>query len=219
MSRGILIAGNESSLLTALCVEAAKRVENYAVAFIPQANDAAKALPGDKRILIDWNPSSPISAKTLVLSCLNKINSIDDALLVCAPPAYRIKPEELSAAEVNQLVDCNIKSWFFLVKELTAAFKKQGKGHLALIMASEPGHGSKEDNVDLLGPISVSAFRSFAQGVLISSFNALYDVMGFSQPEPGEENAFAAHVFKTMEEGKKNSGKWHKYAKFGFLGR
>jgi hypothetical protein len=44
--------------------------------------------------------------------------------------------------------------------------------------------------------------------------------MGFSTPEAGEENAFAAYVFKTMEEGKRNSGKWHKHGgKFAFLGR
>ena len=219
MSRGILIAGNESSLLTALCVEAAKRVENYAVAFIPREKEETDTVSGDRRILIDWNPSSPISAKTLVLACQNKIHAIDDAILVCVPPAYRKKAEELSVVEIDQLIDHNIKGWFFLVRELVAEFEKRGRGNLSLVLASELGPGSKEDKADLVGPITVSAFRSFAQGILLSSFNASYNAMGFSPSEPGEENAFAAYVFKTMEDEKKNSGKWHKYGKFGFFGK
>jgi len=221
MSRGILITGNESSLLTALCVEAAKRVENYAVAFIPREQDqeAPKVVPGDRRIILDWNPPSPVSAKTILLACQNNMEHIDDAILVCVPPAYRKKAEDLSAIEIDRLIDCNIKGWFFLVRELVAEFKKYGHGNLSMVLASELGSGSKEDQTDLVGPIAVSAFRSFAQGILLSSFDAAYNVMGFSMSEPGEENAFAAYIFKTMEDEKKNSGKWHKYGKFGFLGR
>jgi hypothetical protein len=40
-------------------------------------------------------------------------------------------------------------------------------------------------------------------------------MIGFSS-EGGEENAFAAYVFKNIEEGKRNSGKWNKYGKLGF---
>jgi len=221
MPRGILIAGNESSLLTALCVEAAKRVENYAVAFIPQeqGQEAPRAVPGDRRIMLDWNPSSPISAKTIILACQNKMEHIDDAILVCVPPAYRKKAEELSVVEIDRLIDCNIKGWFFLIRELVTEFEKFSHGNLSMVLASELGTGSKEDKTDLVGPIAVSAFRSFAQGMLLSSFNASYNTMGFSMSEPGEENAFASYIFKTMEDEKKNSGKWHKYGKFGFLGR
>ena len=221
MSRGILIAGNESSLLTALCVEAAKRVENYAVAFIPRAEEPPGTEPGDRRIILDWNPPSPISAKTLVLSGCNKMEHIDDAILISIPPAYRKRANELTAVEIDQFIDCNIKGWFFLVRELAAEFEKRGRGTLSLVQPVEPGAAPKNDEPDLVGPIAVSAFRSFAQGVLLSSINANapYNAMGFSSLEPGEENAFAAFVFKIMEEGKRNSGKWHKYGKFGLFGR
>ena len=221
MARGILIAGNESPLLTALCVEAAKRVENYAVAFIPKekGQELPKSVSGDRRILIDWNPPSPISAKTLVLACQNKLNLIDDAILVCVPPACRKKANEFSVQEIDRLIDCNVKGWFFLVRELVAEFEKRGKGQLSLVLASELGPLSKEDQADLLGPVAVASFRSFAQGILLSSFNACYSAMGFSPAEAGEENAFAAYVFKIMEEEKRNSGKWHKHGKFGLFGR
>jgi hypothetical protein len=67
-TRGILIAGTESSLSAAIAAEAAKRVESFAAAFIPNRlsppggggiNDAgARAL-----IPLIWNSGSPISAE------------------------------------------------------------------------------------------------------------------------------------------------------------
>jgi len=232
MTRGILIAGNESPLFSALCAEAAKRVEKYAVTFIPwdQPPGNTRNAPADRqpaagaqtaanrRIILEWNPASPVSAKALVLSAVNAMKHIDDAILVCVPPVCRKNVEDFSAEEINRFIDCNVKGWFFLVRELAAAFKARGKGTLSLAL-QESSANSGGDIPDLPGPAASSAFHSFAQGILLSSFNASYDVMGFSSSEPGEENAFAAFVFKIMEEEKRNSGKWHKYGKIGLFGR
>jgi len=143
---------------------------------------------------------------------------IDEAVLVCVPPFFRKTAEELSPVEIDKFIDGNIKSWFFLVRELATLFNNTKQGMLSLIV-SEVNAGSKDDVPDLFGPAAVSAFRSFAQRVLISSLTASYNAMGFSYSEPGEENAFAAYVFKTMEVGKRNSGKWYKYGKLGIFGR
>ncbi|GHV84938.1 hypothetical protein AGMMS50230_05460 [Spirochaetia bacterium] len=247
MVRGILIAGNECALFSALCVEAAKRVESYATALIPRSIDSAgrgQSSEQDKsskrQLVLDWNPGSPISGRTLVLSAINKMEHIDDAILVCVPPAYRKNTEDLSPADIDTLIDYHIKGWFFLVRELAAAFKTRNggtpvstkagtlisggtpvsakAGTLALVLP-ELNAASRDDTPDLLGPAVTAAFRSFAQSVLAASSGAPYNTLGFSSSEPGEENAFAAYVFKTMEEGKRNSGKWHKYGKFGLFGR
>jgi len=219
MTRGILIVGNESPLFSALCAEASKRVESYAAALIPSAKTAET--PPDQnangQILLEWNSSSPISARTLVLSALNKMERIDDAILVCVPPAYRQTAEDLSPAEIDRLIDSNIKGWFFLVRELSILFRNKEQGTLSLVVP-EFNAGSKEDVPDLIGPAASSVFRSFAQRLLLSSMNAPYSAMGFSS-EPGEESAFAAYIFKTMEEGKRNSGKWYKHGKLGIFGR
>jgi len=221
MTRGILIVGNESPLFSALCAEAAKRVETHAAALIPSSK-TAEAQPdqnaADGRILLEWNSSSPISARTLVLSALNKMERIDDAVLVCVPPAYRKTAEDLSPAEIDRLIDSNIKGWFFLVRELSILFREKEQGMLSLVVP-EINAGSKDDVPDLIGPAAVSVFRSFAQRVLLSSMNAPYSAMGFSSSDPGEESAFAAYIFKTMEEGRRNSGKWYKYGKLGIFGR
>jgi NAD(P)-dependent dehydrogenase (short-subunit alcohol dehydrogenase family) len=220
MARGILIAGNGSPLFSAFGVEAAKRVEHYAAAFIPRGGEAAAIDMPSRQINLEWNPASPISAKTLVISAANKLAYIDDAILVCVPPACRRSAEQLTSADTDKIVDHNIKGWFFLVKELAAIFRARQSaehtGTLALVL-SEPSAGSRDDAPDLLGPPAAAAFRAFAQGVLLSSATAPYNVIGFSA-EPGEENAFAAWVFKALDDGKRNSGKWNKYGK-GLFGR
>ncbi|MDR2553299.1 MAG: hypothetical protein LBD31_09065 [Treponema sp.] len=216
MTRGILIAGHESPLASALGAEAARRVTCYAAAFIPR-NGTARKDPG-KYIPLEWSSSSPIAARTLVLAAVNRLEHIDDAVLACVPPVCRKAPEDVAPVEIDKLVDDHIKRWIFLVRELTAVFKVRRSGSLALVL-SESGGGARDEIPDLLGAPAAAAFRAFAQAVLLSSRSEPYNVMGFSSSEPGEENAFAAYVFKTMEEGERNSGKWHKHGRFGLFGR
>jgi NAD(P)-dependent dehydrogenase (short-subunit alcohol dehydrogenase family) len=242
VTRGIIIAGNESPLLSALGAEAVKRVTGCAAALIPhgtggerledgrQAEDGKQTKNGENSLtFLDWNPASPVSTRTLVLAARNRLEHIDEALLVCVPPSCRRPPEELAPAEIDRLVDYNIKSWFFLVRELAAVFKKRAAaknaerpdgtaGTLVLIL-KDINAGIRDDLPDLAGPPIAAAFRSFAQGLLISAAKAPYTVTAFSSQEAGEEAAFAAYVFKTLEDEKRNGGKWHKYGKTGFFGR
>jgi NAD(P)-dependent dehydrogenase (short-subunit alcohol dehydrogenase family) len=219
MTRGIFVAGNESDLFSAIGVEAVKRVEQFAAAVISRDGTGA-AETGDpqdsRRIVLDWNSGSPISARTLVLQATNKLEHIDDAVLVCVPPAYRRSAEGLSPADIDRLIDDNLKSWYFLVRELLTVFKTRKTGTLALVL---PAISQKNSAPDLIGPAISSAFRAFAHNVLISAANAPYTAIGFSCSDLGEENAFAAYIFKILDEGKKNSGKWYKYGKLGLFGR
>ncbi|MDR2314733.1 MAG: hypothetical protein LBE02_09410 [Spirochaetaceae bacterium] len=218
MSKGLLIAGNPSSLFSALCTEAAKRTEKYAAACIPRGGEAASLDAPAKQITLDWNPGSPISTRAIIISAANKLKSIDNVILACVPPVYRRTVEGLSQAELDRFTDNNIKGWFFLVRELAVVFTARGSGALSFVLSEVQG-GSRDEAPDLLGPSAAAAFRSFAQGVLNSSLNESCSIMGFSSCEPGEESAFAAYVFKVLEEGRRNSGKWHKHGKFGIFGR
>ncbi|MDR0599761.1 MAG: hypothetical protein LBG84_06750 [Treponema sp.] len=216
MTRGILIAGNGSPLFYALGAEAARRVSGYAAAFIPQSRDAPLRSEPARQITLEWNSPSPISARTLVLSAVNRLEHIDEAILVCVPPVCRKRAEDLALPEIDTYADDQIKRWIFLVRELALIFRARESGTLALVL-SGTGAGTRDETADLLGLPAAAAFRALAQGVLASSQNAPYNVMGFSCSDPGEENPFAAHIFKTMEEGRRNSGKWHKYGKFSLF--
>jgi hypothetical protein len=225
MTRGILIAGNESSLFSAVAAEAVKRVEAYAYALIPNRfylPDGAPPPPAEptgKGVPLMWTPSSPISARTLVVAAENRLGQINNAVLVCSPPAVYRTAETLTPEEIEILINDHIRGWFFLIRELALNFRRLGVGSLSFI-APEPGHdgGTKNAQADLLGPPALASFRAFAQGILASSANEPFHVMGFTAPESGAKDEFAAWLFKMIDEGaRKNSGRWNKYSKLSFF--
>jgi NAD(P)-dependent dehydrogenase (short-subunit alcohol dehydrogenase family) len=225
MTRGILIAGNESSLFFALAAEAARRVESFAAAPIPNRfplqgaeGVTASAAAPEGSIPLSWNPASPISARSLVLAAENRLGRIDDALLVCSPPAVYRNAETLLPSEVETMVNDHIKGWFFLVRELALVFRARQRGTLALVVPDISGGGGRDAAADLLGTPAAASFRAFAQGLLSSSAGESFQTLGFSSSEAGQEAGFAPWLFKIIDEaGKKNSGKWHKYTRFSFF--
>jgi len=225
MTRGILIAGNESSLFSAAAAEAVKRVETYAYAIIPNRfylPDGAPPPPADpsgKGVSLSWTPSSPISARTLILAAENRLGQINNAILVCSPPAVYRTAEALTPEEIEILVNDHIRGWFFLIRELALNFRRLGAGSLSFIAPEvSPDSGVKNSQADLLGQPALASFRAFAYGVLASSANDPFQVMGFTAPESGAKEEFAAWLFKIIDEGhRKNSGKWNKYSKIGFF--
>jgi hypothetical protein len=246
-ARGILIAGNESALSTAIAAEAGKRVERFCAAFIPnrlpypvERQQAAQAenrqpvppehppAPTNERgpIPLVWNPGSPVSARTLALATENHLGQINEAILVCTPPAVRKQPENLNPANIEIIINDYLKGWFFLVKELASVFKSRKTGALALVLADIAGGGGRDDT-DLIGPSVSASFHSFAQGLMASSQSEPYDMYGFTIPagsygsaDAGGDSTVGAFVFKTIEDSKRNAGKWHKFgSRLPFLGR
>jgi hypothetical protein len=236
MTKRILIAGNESALTGAIEAEAARRVEAYTVALLPNrlTGDSVKIGPQARqenislesstdqeqekkgRIPLEWNPGSPISARTLIIAAENRLEYINSAILVCDPPSVRCSAADLNMANVEILVNDHIKSWFFLVKELATHFRARGEGYLALVFPETAS--SKDDTADLLGPAALAAFRSFARGLLVSALNEPYFTLGFSGAETGDEAGFAAFIFKQLdEENRRSNGKFYKYGKLGFF--
>ena len=223
MTRGIFIVGNESSLFSAITAEAAKRVELFASAFIPNRlpmRDSALLPKGDTggtAIRLSWNPSSPLSARTLVLAAENRLGLINDAILICSPPAVYKTADLLEPEEIEMLVDDHIKGWFFLIRELTRYFRGCGKGTLSFV-APEVNPVSRNVQTDLLGSPAGACFTGFAGGVLASSVNEPFLTMGFSGSETGEKGEFASWLFKIVDEGAaKNRGRWNKFSKLGLF--
>jgi hypothetical protein len=224
MTRGILIAGNESALSEAVTAEAAKRVNTVSTAFIQnkfvETRTAPAAYPEGTTILpLAWNPGSPISARSLLLAAENHLEHIDDAVLICDPPAIRKKPSDFTPSEIENLINNHIKGWFFLIRELMLTFRSCGKGNLCLI-SSGISSGGKDDVPDIAGPIVSSSFKAYAESILTSAAGENYRTIGFSSSEWGNEGEFAAFIYKIIDEEKRNdSGKWYKFGKLNFFGR
>jgi hypothetical protein len=226
MTRGILIAGIESSLSSAIGAEAGRRVEKYATALIPpRLTEPARERSEEGAvnaacIPLNWNPGSPIAARTLVLAAQNRLERVDEVILVCTPPSMRRQADELVPADIDAVVNDHIKGWFFLVKEITAIFKAQKAGMLALVLQDVADGSGRGEAVDLMGPSVAGAFRALAQGLLVAGTGKPYQTMAFST-ESGDENAFASFVFKSIDEGggKRGAAKWRYFGKFPFFNR
>jgi NAD(P)-dependent dehydrogenase (short-subunit alcohol dehydrogenase family) len=143
---------------------------------------------------------------------------IDDAVLVCSPPALYRPAEALAPREVDSHINVHVKGWFFLVRELALYFRSRQAGTLAMVVSEASAGGGKDAPADLLGPPAEASFRAFAQGLLASSAAEPFQIRGFSSAEAGSEADFAAWFFKFIDEGnRKNSGKWYKYNKLRFF--
>ncbi|MDR2376268.1 MAG: hypothetical protein LBD96_07510 [Treponema sp.] len=231
MTRGILIVGNDSLLCAAIAAQAAKRVERFAQVLLPNrfsgqirglrpdspyTPPASPAESGSAAISLTWNPGSPISARTLTLSAARQLERIDEAVLICSPPSFRRPAAELQPLDIEILVNDHIKGWFFLVRELAGIFRARRSGVLALV-APDLGSG-RDDQADLLGLPAAAAFRAFTQGLLASSAAEPYVTLGFSSRETGDDDNFAAYIFRLIDQAnKRNSGKWYKYGRLGFF--
>jgi len=217
MSRGILLAGNESTLFSSVAAETEKKNEHYLTAVIPALNtkDSAEKgteVFGNKGIPLAWNPGSPVSCRSMIIAAENRIEKITDALLVCSPPPMYRRIGDVLPFDIETFINKEIKGWYLLVRELSLVFRKNGGGTLALIVPESLPPGGKESAADLLGAPAASAFRTFANG--LPSAAEPFSILGFTT-DINQDADFAAWIYKIIyENNKKNSGKWHKFGKF-----
>jgi hypothetical protein len=213
--------------------EAAKRVDAVATALIPNRlggsseTELLNVGEGSSQIPLNWNPGSPISARSLILGAGNRLGRISDAILVCSPPAIRKGPAALSPNDIEVLVNDHIKGWFSLTRELALYFRENSaltsrdrgastEGGVLALVVPDISPGGKEDAADIAGPAVAAAFRGLAQSIL--SAGEPYRALGFSSAEAGNDEEFAAYIFKVIDEGnRRDSGRWFKFGRLNFF--
>ena len=219
MTRGILIVGNESALTRSIETETSNRVDKYAVALITNRVSGAQRNTSQEkgRMPLDWNPSSPISARALALAAQNRLDNIDTAILICTPPSIRSSAPDIPLSDIEIMINDQIKGWFFLIKEITAIFSARKHGTLALVYPDISGSG-KDDVADVFGPSALASFRALTHGLLSVAHSEPYITMGFSASDAGNETAFASFIYKSLDDiTKRSNGKLHKYGRFSFF--
>jgi len=154
----------------------------------------------------------------LVLAAENRLERIDEAVIVCSPPSIRSSPEGLPLPAVEILINDHVKGWFFLIKELASVFKAKGSGTLALVYPDFASGSGKDEAADILGPSALASFRAITSGLLAAAHNESYTTVGFSASEAGNEAAFASFIFKNIDEiTTRSKGKLYKFGKFNFF--
>jgi hypothetical protein len=69
-----------------------------------------------------------------------------------------------------------------------------------------------------LGPSALASFRALTQGLLSAAHNEPYITAGFSTSDAGNEAAFAAYIFKSLDElTARSKGKLYKFGRFNIF--
>jgi NADP-dependent 3-hydroxy acid dehydrogenase YdfG len=159
-------------------------------------------------LLIDWNRRSPISAKNMLLTTLNRFDRIDETLLLSAPVLEQKLLQETETEMIDRTVDAWIKGSLFLIKAVLELYGQKQSGSLALI-----NHLAQEQSA-VLPPLESAlrgGFSAAAEAILAGTGQQNVFVNGFeSRSEKIEE--FADFIFDTMKnKGERTSGRWHRF--------
>ncbi len=158
--------------------------------------------------VIEWNRTSPISAKNVLLTALNRFDRIDETLLLFTPKLEQKLLQETSAETVDRAVDTWIKGSLFLLKAVLELYTQKQGGCLALI-----NHLPQEEGT-VLPPLESAlrgSFTAAAGAVIASNSQRNVFINGFeSRSQKIEE--LADFIFDTMKDrGARVSGKWFRF--------
>jgi NAD(P)-dependent dehydrogenase (short-subunit alcohol dehydrogenase family) len=159
-------------------------------------------------LLIEWNRTSPISAKNVLLTALNRFDRIDETLLLFTPELEQKLLQETSAETMDRAVDTWIKGSLFLMKAVLELYTQKQGGCLALINHLPQGEGG------VLPPLESAlrgSFTAAAGAVFASNSQRNVFVNGFESPSQKIEE-LADFIFDTMKDrGARVSGKWFRF--------
>jgi NAD(P)-dependent dehydrogenase (short-subunit alcohol dehydrogenase family) len=169
------------------------------------AEAAGRVSPSKSVLTVAWNRRSSASARNLVLSALNGMGSIDEAIVLSAPPGPEPALHEVPAADVEKAFDLCLKPAVFLTRELLAHFIPRGGGILSLASFSpRPSEG----HAPALERAVREGFKGFATSVLAAYSGSGFFVNAFQSFGASAEE-FAQFIERTLEEkARKISGRW-----------
>lgn len=170
----------------------------------------------DRLLLIDWNRTSPISARNVVLAVLNRFDTLDEALLLQAPQLPPGPLQELPYEIIERAVDAWVKGTLFLAKGILELFAQRRGGSLAIVQQAE--HGAAPLTAALGGSLRAAA-RSLAAAMAAGGATRKVRVNSFECRDPNawdalttEASGFAEFVLQTMQNrASRSSGRRFRY--------
>lgn len=153
----------------------------------------------DRLLLIDWNRTSPISARNVLLATLNRFAALDQALLLHAPRLPRESLRELSAGAIERAIDTWIKGGLFLAKGLLETFSQRGGGHLAFVQHRPAGAPPLEAVLQAAFRSTARALASQRPGRSAAGRGAVRIELFECRDEDPESPGFAAFVLRRMQ--------------------
>jgi NADP-dependent 3-hydroxy acid dehydrogenase YdfG len=159
-------------------------------------------------LVVDWNRKSPISAKNVLLTGLNRFDRIDQTLLLLTPELEQKLLQETAVETMDWAVDAWIKGSLFMIKTVLVLYGQKKEGLLGLI-----NHTSQTARA--VPPPLESAlrgsFKATAEAIFAGVGQQNVFVNGFESNSAKIEE-LADFIFDTMNgRGIRTAGKWHRF--------
>jgi NAD(P)-dependent dehydrogenase (short-subunit alcohol dehydrogenase family) len=152
-----------------------------------------------------WKRYSAASTKNMLLQALIAYESVQESLVLGAPPPYASPLQETELEMIERAVDSWIKGTLFLLKEILAHYEARGGGQLALISRDDETSASPLD-----GALR-SGFLGMSRALLKTHGSETITINGFvSSAELTKD--FAGFIARNLSErAKRPTGKWMRF--------
>jgi len=211
MPRTILVTEGRSPLGAALVRLLAAR--GYEVAYTTDSTASTDGASDGGPLALPWNRRSPVSARTVVVTMLNSLDRLDEALILEPPCAAGGTLDRVGSADIERVFD-DSKGTAFLSREVLATMLGRGAGIVCFVSggaATAPGAGPVES-------AAREAFRGMAGAVMAAPGHPAIVANGF-QCGAVDPEGYAAFIDRTLEEkARKITGRWFSFpVRGGFL--
>jgi NAD(P)-dependent dehydrogenase (short-subunit alcohol dehydrogenase family) len=212
MAGRVLITGKTTKLGTLL-------VDTYlsrgweVVATVRQDEGPQEESEIDANLLITtWNRRSPLAAKNVLLSGINRFGDINEAVVIFPMDGENRPLHELPSAAIEASIDGQIKSQLFMIKEVLSWFQRKKRGQLSLVRYDE--------GADILPPLDAicsGTFHSLSRSLFTFYQNEELRINSF-ESDTSDTKAFVSFIMKNLDEkARGNHGKFYRYNDRGVL--
>ncbi|MCR4789593.1 MAG: hypothetical protein K5839_00780 [Treponemataceae bacterium] len=176
MSKNIILAGkeyNKSSKIAQLAKQ------NELNAFVTKTFEKSEETPTPS--IYDWNRSSPVSARSIVVNAENQFGTIDGAALFFDAASFNSHFTQLSIEEANKASDELILSYTYLALELLKRIERKDHGKIFFILqkmqtSAEFLRSSSREQIanpahaSAITAMAQAAFKAFAENLAASKY-------------------------------------------------
>jgi len=205
MSKAVLIVGSET-LLGRKLIEVYLNAGSKVIAPVMTSLETMKESEKKNLLVIPWNRSSLVSAKTVFRESVRVFGSLDQAIIVNPEISSTPPLEEAETEKMDDLLNTYIHGTLYLVKEIIQYFCNKDTGTLAFV---ETEKGISQTAV--LSTIISGCFHNTAEGLFQSGLNEL-KLCGFTSrlTEMEDYAQFIKGILET--EDTRINGEWLLYS-------
>jgi len=173
MSKAVLIVGSET-LLGRKLIEVYLNAGCKVIAPVMTSLETMKESEKKNLLVIPWNRSSLVSAKTVFRETVRVFGTLDKAIIVNPEISSSPLLEEAETEKIDDLLNTYIHGTLYLIKEIIQYFRNRDSGTLVF---AETEKGLSQTAV--LSSVISAGFHSTAEGLLMSGLNEL-KICGFT---------------------------------------